>query len=191
MDKRIKRQACWKHQYRVNILWKKGMQKHVRLLSFMICVFILFCGCSSETDGISKELGIDIPEGDTLTDIDTHGGFHGDGSTYIEMQFDKEAGSTLESRISGSQDWSALPLTKNLRTAVYGSSTHTSLVYSPEEGIPAIPEIKAGYYCFIDRHDESENTKDDTKLFSRFSWNFTLCIYDLNTGRLYYFRLDT
>lgn len=38
---------------------------------------------------------------------------------------------------------------------------------------------------------QSTDPKDDTNVFSRFSYNFTMAIYDAETNTLYYMELDT
>ena len=54
-----------------------------------------------------------------------------------------------------------------------------------------IPEIKDGYYYFLDRHQESTDEKDSSKINERASYNFTLALYDNETKKIYYYELDT
>ena len=54
-----------------------------------------------------------------------------------------------------------------------------------------IPQIENGYYNFYDRASKNKNNNDDSKLFDRYSFNFSLAIYDADTDRLYYFEFDT
>ena len=44
---------------------------------------------------------------------------------------------------------------------------------------------------FEDRHSEANDAYDDSGLFSRASYNFSLAVYDRDTNRLYYFEFDT
>ena len=44
-----------------------------------------------------------------------------------------------------------------------------------------IPMIGDGYYYFEDRNELSSDSADDSHLFERNSWNFTLVILDRET----------
>ena len=52
-------------------------------------------------------------------------------------------------------------------------------------------ELTDGWYYFLDRHSEAEDPEDDSGLFGRGSYNFTLAIYDKESGVLYCYELDT
>ena len=54
-----------------------------------------------------------------------------------------------------------------------------------------IPQIENGYYYFYDRHDEATDPYDDSEFLARFSFNFTLAIYDSDTNTLYLCEYDT
>lgn len=56
---------------------------------------------------------------------------------------------------------------------------------------PVVPKIENGYYCFVDRHSQSKDKKDDSPLLNRYSINCSLAIYDTDTNLLYYLELDT
>lgn len=114
---------------------------------------------------------------------DTHGGFHGDGTYYLTLDCSQNKEVAMELVNS----WNAFPLSQNLQTILYGSKSRSSLLAEETN----IPEITNGYYYFCDRHSESTDASDDTNLFSRASYNFTLMIYDSDTDRLYYVEFDT
>ena len=52
-------------------------------------------------------------------------------------------------------------------------------------------DLTDGWYYFLDRHSEAEDPEDDSGLFGRGSYNFTLAIYDKESGVLYCYELDT
>ena len=54
-----------------------------------------------------------------------------------------------------------------------------------------MPAIYNGYYMFEDRHSESKDSRDDSELFDRYSYNFSIAIYDCDTDKMYYFEFDT
>lgn len=126
---------------------------------------------------VIKELFIVVEE------RDTHGGFHGDGTYYLTLDCSQNKEVAMELVNS----WNAFPLSQNLQTILYGSETRSSLLAEETN----FPEIKNGYYYFCDRHSGSTDASDDTNLFSRASYNFTLAIYDSDTDRLYYVEFDT
>lgn len=155
-----------------------------------------FAACSSNngTTDISKTLGIGLSSGTVVSSKDTHGGFHGDGNTYVEISFGNESGAILADAMSDNGDWHAFPLSNNLQAIVYGR-VDGNMKYGPyitdDEGASIIPLIEHGYYYFYDRHSESNNPKDDTKLLSRSSLNFTIALYDTDNNKLFYDMLDT
>lgn len=152
------------------------------------------CSSDSETTDISKTLGIDLSGGTVVSSEDTHGGFHGDGDTCVEISFDDDSGTALADAISDNDNWCAFPLSNNLQAVVYGR-VDGNAKYGPyitdDEGAPIIPQIEHGYSYFYDRHSESNNPKDDTELLNRYSMNFTIALYDTDNNKLYYYELDT
>ncbi len=159
----------------------------MRILSLLfLCALLLFSFLSPEslTDRIRQELGVEVSQGSVLESTDTHGGFHGDGTTFIKLSV---PGTVFASR-EESFAWKQFPLTDNLHSALYGDSL---CLFEDEKGDPLLPYIKNGYYLFQDRHSQSTDPADDAELYSRASWNFTLSIYDTDTETLYYLRFDS
>ena len=54
-----------------------------------------------------------------------------------------------------------------------------------------IPEIEEGYYYFIDRFSETKDKYSDEDLLNRYSFNFTIVLFDNKTNILYYYEFDT
>lgn len=132
---------------------------------------------------VSRELGLDVPDsGEVQRRDDTHGGFHNDGETYIQIRFNEDSGTVLE-QIEDSSEWTALPLLEELRTL--GE-------YMNEVWLPTDEELGEGYYWFLDRHSKAEDRGDyvDT-LERRSSFNFTLAFYSINEKTLCFCMLDT
>ena len=132
--------------------------------------------------------GINVIWGDKISSLDTHGGFHGDGSSLNVYQF---TDSSMQPEMEESDLWKPLPLSENTSNLI----TNTINDKCAED----IPEITNGYYFFYDRHDDAEdrhddaqgNPYDDSQLWSRSSVNCTLAIYDADTDILYVYTLDT
>ena len=159
-------------------------------------ILVLFIGCSSQKPdrllkGISDAIRVDVSAGEVLSEEDSHGGFHGDGSAIVEIRFKEN---TIEEEIREPGDWKALPLTENLMALVYGIHSEYSSVgpmVHDGTGTPIIPTIENGYYYFYDRHAESLNPGDDSDVIGRASYNFTIAIYDTDNRILYYIEFDT
>jgi hypothetical protein len=128
-------------------------------------------------------LGLDLSQGTVTRQEDSHGGFHGDGSAFTVVTFDAEDRQTLEGEMDG-DCWHPLPMTENVAQAV-------ERLALDEDDAPLIPEVAQGYYYFRDRSSASQDPADDSALFDRYSYNFTLAAYDSETGTLYYYELDT
>ena len=169
-----------------------------RAITFCIVLTLLFCSaCSSNesrysNEAISSLIGVDVSQADIKTIINNYDGFHGDGACCISMPFGSD---TCLTQIKNNPLWNELPLTDNLTAIVYGIETDTSsigpYISFDDFKTPAVPYIENGYYFFEDRHYESVNSKDDTDILNRNSFNLTIAIYDVDTDTLYYLELDT
>lgn len=145
---------------------------------------------------LSDTLSVETDGGTVALYEDTHGGFHGDGSTCCTVTFD--TASSPKEEIAGSSSWRSLPLTENLTAAAYGlhwQEDDTEPAIGPlamrKESLCYFPPIENGYYYFEDRSSEATHPGDDSALFDRYSYNFTLAIYDTDSETLYYYELDT
>jgi len=151
------------------------------------------CKSKDSTKHISKTLGVDVSKGTLVKDMDSHGGFHGDGMSFIEITF-SDTDQDLVEQIKSNGGWNGLPLTENLSAAVYGKERDNRIMgplITNDEYEQLFPVVENGYYFFYDRHTDSKDNKDDTDLFNRYSYNFTIAIYDIDTRALYYYKLDT
>ncbi len=138
----------------------------------------------STDDYIKKEIGVDISSCSILIDNDTHGGLLGDGDYFAKAKCSDDFIKQLDS-------WQELPLSRNLDLIMYGGYKDRAY-YSYELALDmGIPEIKNGYYLFIDRSDEATDIHSDEDLFDRYSFNFTIVLYDTDTNYFYYYEFDT
>lgn len=164
-----------------------------RVLGLGLCLLLGtgLAGCGAEEFGpFPAEMGVDIQQGEAAVEQETHGGFHGDGYTYLQVEYSPETGDTLAEQFRDGAVWKELPLPEELEPAVYGSAERGPLAVL-DDGTAAIPPVENGYYWFRDRHRESENPADPAELFDRCSYNFDLAVYDADADTLYYFALDT
>ena len=175
-----------------------------KLSFFIILIIALFAitSCSvtewllfptaTEEEIISEKIGRDISDGEITVFEDSHGGFHGDGSLYAEVSF---YDSSFYNQVS--REWKSLPLGEDLRIACYGGTDKNENSCAPHirdvEGNARIPQIKDGYYYFIDNYTAEHVTDrfDESEFLYRSSVNYTLAIYDSDTKILYVFEYDT
>lgn len=166
--------------------------KVLKCMVLILC-FCLLNGCSSQNQSnyISGEIGIRIPKDVEISTDDTHSGFHGDGTTYTRIKFEGEVAENICTEIKENNNWNELPFYENLQLIMYGG-TKNNVEYNyklaDEVGIPT---VQNGYWIFIDRAGNQKTLKEDTKLFDRYSFNFTIAIYDTDNNVLYYYEIDT
>lgn len=150
-------------------------------------------GCESRNvlDSVSDTLEVDVGKGAVLSESDSHGGFQGDGTAYAVISF---SDADCLNQIVESAAWRPLPLSEHLTALIYGQEGENGKLgpmLCDRDGEPLPPRIQNGYYCFVDRHPLSQDKKDDSDVFSRSSYNFSVGIYDTDTDTLYYMELDT
>lgn len=162
------------------------------LLTLAVCL----SGCSGSNEkniqrSIGQELKADISAGTVVTEEDSHGGFHGDGITYVVIQFDDDS---FETSISGAENWKPFPLDETAQALVYGC-VFTDGQYGPyltdEEGDPLIPKVETGYYWLKDWQADDGAQTGGADILHRASLNFTLAVYDSDCNTLYYCKMDT
>ena len=143
------------------------------------------CGAVSPQETHSRELGVDLSSGTALSSYDTHGG-NGDGTSCTVLDFTDHS---LAGQLQDASDWTPLPLDPTAQALVYGISEDTVSIgpfLTDADGTPLVPEIQTGYYRLLDRQNNKE-----VPLLERFSFNFTLALYDTDADRLYVCELDT
>lgn len=159
------------------------MKKVISAMCIIIALAFLLgsCGYNDYRNKISKALGIDIPSGVPMKSVDTHGGFNGDGATWVSVGFTSDKNPTEQ--IKNNHDWKPLPLDE-----VAEVLAHDLKIQLDDGEATLMPEVENGYYIVIDRHSE-KNENDD--ILGRTSYNFTMAIYDTDANILYYCEFDT
>ena len=93
--------------------------------AFILVILSLLLGISGNRQlanqfsmaNMSQTLQVALAQGIMIENIDTHGGFHGDGQSLTIWKFDDN--SILE-QILTDPDWKELPMTDNLEALLYG-----------------------------------------------------------------------
>ena len=144
---------------------------------------LILTGClfKSTQSRISGDLNINARNSKVALKSDNHGGFHGDGTTFTKLTF---SGDDCLISIKNNPDWNTLPLPSTLNLLL----SQTSELFDDSV---FMPQIQQGYYCFIDRHPNSIDSKNHESVLNRVSINITLGIYDTDTNSLYYIKIDT
>ena len=172
--------------------WKEKKLSIKTFLPIVHCLlaFLFLLSLKPTSNYISettKHFGFAKNDFSVLEELDTHGGFHGDGSYYLILDCSNNKQKALEIVA----DWNELPLSENLNLIMYGGEKD-GVTYGHELAEEAhIPKIENGYYIFEDRSSESVDSSDDSELFDRYSFNFSIAIYDSDADKMYYFEFDT
>lgn len=170
------------------------MKRMILVFSVVLVLILTSCGSQDSSKNIASELGIDVSSGEEITSFDNHGGFHGDGTTYIVLSFSDDH--VLE-QIENHNQWKKFPLDEAVRMLVYGISDETSSrgpFLTDSEGNALIPEIQNGYYFLVDRQEKNpvlSGITAEADILDRSSLNFTLALYDADTNMLYYCKYDS
>lgn len=154
----------------------------------VLLIAVLFSSCRLPLSRNNKSvMGFDPSAFSVVEERDTHGGFLGDGDYYLIL----DCSSNADEARKIIEDWKPLPLSENLQLIMYGGEKN-GVQYGYDLAQNAQwPRIEHGCYQFADRHSESKNPDDDSELFDRYSFNFEIAIYDLDSDYLYYYRFDT
>lgn len=159
----------------------------VIFLLIIAIIYFILCKRYTPTKYIEKEINLNISSCDILLDNDTHGGLLGDGEHIIKADCSDTSKDILEQITY----WNEFPLSRNLKLIMYGGYKDGKYYGYELAEKNAIPKIENGYYLFIDRHDGVTDEHSDEDLFNRYSFNFTIAFYDLDTNYFYYFEFDT
>ena len=154
---------------------------------------MLLAACSgtrSTPENVAQELGVSLPETVSVGYEDTHGGFHGDGETFVTLTFSADDAAALQAQLA-EQGWQPLPMEGEMRAAVYGGELD-GVNYG--DGVFARYSVSSpvnGWYWFFDRHSEATDPHSADGLLGRYSMNYSAAVFDADRNTLYYYELDT
>lgn len=158
---------------------------------FLTLSALCLTGCGgNDTTAVASAVGIELTDAVITEKTDSHGGFHGDGTLFCVVDC---SAAPAADQIMADGHWRELPLTEPLTGLIYGL-TQGDTVYGPlvagEDGRSLFPPVERGWYLFLDRHSEASDVYDDAGVLGRYSYNFTLALYDADTDMLYYCEVD-
>ena len=171
--------------------YRKEVRSMKRFSFFLVlCLLLAVSACSSKVsyqEYVQDFCDLDISGSTIISEEDTHGGFLGDGALMVKFDC-TEISDSVSLQL---ENWNELPLTENLQLIMYGGTRDgVAYAYNLAEEY-GLPEITIGSYFFLDRHSEATDSRSDLELFDRFSFNFSLAVYDFDTSVLYLFEFDT
>ena len=84
------------------------MEKKIICLVFMIITILSGCADTTIDDVtyISEQIGIDISGSKIIEKTDTHGGFHGDGMMFVQIEINNK---NFEQELKKTGKWSKQP----------------------------------------------------------------------------------
>ena len=121
---------------------------------------------------VSRKTGIDVSDGDLYFGFDDHGGFHGDGITYLEIKMP----ASIDTVIAENGDWHPFPVpdTIDLNVCQLRIDKHRS------DYEQLLPEIENGWYYFNDRSPEPYCF-----------YHYIIAVYDSDTKVFYFCKHDS
>lgn len=161
------------------------MEKKIIYLVFIIITMLSGCAKTTPDDVayISEKIGIDISGSKIIEKTDTHGGFHGDGMMFVQIEINNKK---FEQELKNTGKWSQEPseLTEIL---LYGNEEWSPYI-ADDNGKPLIKKIENGYYFIINDTDSNE---EDIEWSEMYSVNAIVAVYDVDNNILYYYEIDT
>ncbi len=135
---------------------------------------------------LNDKIGIAIKDCKVVKNEEKRAG-NGDGDIVIILDCENNS---LNFR---NNDWKKLSLTKNIELRIYGGEKDGIRYEGSISEDYDIPVISNGYYYFVDKQNKKSEKHNDKYLLDdeRYSYNYYIAIYDLDTDKLYYIEEDT
>ena len=172
------------------------MKRTLALITALLTLILSLAGCGTGRDALSRIAGaleLDLSGAKVEADRDSHGGFHGDGVRFVVLDCSSHP---MGEEIAANDRWRPLPVSENVGILLYGGPGWAPVVKIDDydRGVydePLFPEVTNGWYYFYDRHDNARDPYSDANVLNRYSYNFTVAVYDRDTDTLYFCKLDT
>ena len=147
------------------------MKRIVSVILILACLSLLLCNCNlfygkkSLKNVAAEHLNLSLDDAVVLEEWDNHGGFHGDGETFVKLSCRDGFEENFNS------EWKPLPLEGEAYEYFYEWG---GLVEDPETNEKVIPEVENGYWFF--------------KSTGAMNWDFAL--FDCEENILYFYEYD-
>lgn len=155
-------------------------------IASVIILFITITSCyhDKRISHIEKYIETKIGKCELVREINTHGGFLGDGDYFIELNCSKLDDTEIKI------NWKKLPVSEELQKPLELKQCRGDGCKDIYERYN-IPNIENGYYYFYDRHSDTTNYRNEELINERSSYNFSVGLYDVDHKTLYFYELDT
>ena len=159
-----------------NSIWVFAPGLHI----LIVVLYALLLNPIADFLGVSSScFGLRVKDYTVVESLDTHGGFHGDGSYYCILDCSQNREKALEI-VSGG--WNKLPLPGSVEVLMFGNENSWYRLADEAK----MPKVENGYYVFVNRSSEKEAFEQ-----RGYIENFTIAVYDADTDTVYYFENDT
>ncbi len=159
----------------------------MKKLAFLVLMFLLLTACGVNSVDEFKEVAeIHFDDSQVMVDLDSHSGFHGDGSQVIKVDYVEEP---IAEKLMESTHWRRLPLSKEAEILVYGDGEQGPFIDYDTVGFK-LQKVENGFYFFYNRQ-EVEDAYDESLALHNSSVNFTMGIYDSDEDLLYILASDS
>lgn len=165
-----------------------GVAVLLAMLGMLLLIWGYSCQERAEPSAryLLNELGIVRDEYAVLYESDSHGGFHGDGMYSVAL----DCSDHMEEIQRLSAGWRELPLPENLELMLYGGERGgVSYEYRLAEEAH-FERVENGCFIFNNQHSRAAHSWDDD-IFGKYSFNFSIGIFDRDTNILYFLQYDT
>lgn len=139
-----------------------------------------FTAGSSMEQYLEKELRISLPDGADIASLDSHGGFHGDGTLLAVVTVPEETEQdALWAQVEDT--WNALPADETIMEPI------RQLWEERCGALPPLPDTRNGRWLYRDRYEEQYGERCEPNPVLQ---NCTFALLDRDTGRLYVLEND-
>lgn len=130
---------------------------------------------------VASQIEIHIPFAVKNDNKDSHGGVQREGESLSKFYFDEKNAVKFKEKINKNQHWKKLPMTKIVEESTGAWDKEMK-----------IPEVKNGYWFYLDRHSEATDKYNENDMYNgRYSFNYSVAVYDTDENILYFYELDT
>lgn len=150
--------------------------------------------------GRIKEDGLTIPHNGFMYEYESHGGFHGDGTTWRALIVPEEKRVDFEAALTRHADWQEGTVAPEEYGAMHSNNFFVYPNYFP--GLLPASDVTFDWWLYVDdyarTYPEKESDRDVHPHFPAvmrqagavFSLNWHIALYDADTGLFIYYELD-
>lgn len=165
-----------------------SIKKYLKILLIVLLsifvIYIIYAFTLEERVLMTKKIENYIPIYAKMDKKNTHRGFHNDGELLEKIYFSEKQANNFINSAEKNSNWRQLPITERLHNKVCKHAIDEEM---------NIPEVSNGYWFVLDRHSVAKDKYNEKDIFNedRYSYNFTIAVFDIEQNVLYIYELDT